>query len=168
MSTKVERNYLEINSLKDLKKSKFSPDDCLIDLSDPADFQINKFFYKSIGEEHRWTDRLVWTDKQWMEYISDQKVKTYILKKANDMAGYFELIFHKEKKETEIAYLGLLKEYQNKKLGSFLLTSAIKNSFFNILLIFKVGTKPTKLSKMILCSSASDESFCGEINLFGS
>ena len=45
MSTKVERNYLEINSLKDLKKSKFSPDDCLIDLSDPADFQINKFFY---------------------------------------------------------------------------------------------------------------------------
>ena len=129
MSTKVERNYLEINSLKELKKSKFSPDDCLIDLSDPADFQINKFFYKSIGKEHRWTDRLVWTDKQWFKYISDQKVKTYILKKADDMAGYFELIFHVEKKETEIAYLGLLKEYQNKKLGSFLLTSAIKNSF---------------------------------------
>ena len=129
MSTKVERNYFEINSLKDLKKSKFSPDDCLIDLSDPADFQINKFFYKSIGKEHRWTDRFVWTDKQWIEYISDQKVKTYILKKDNDMAGYFELIFHKEKKETEIAYLGLLKEYQNKKLGSFLLTSAIKTSF---------------------------------------
>ena len=129
MSIKVERNYLEINSVKDLKKSKFSPDDCFIDLSDPEDFQINKFFYKTIGKEHRWTDRLVWSDKQWIEYISDQKVKTYILKKTNDLAGYFELIFHKEKKETEIAYLGLLKEYQNKKLGSFLLTSAIKNSF---------------------------------------
>jgi len=129
VSTKVERNYLEINSLKDLKKSKFSSDDCYIDLSDPADFQINKFFYKSIGKEHRWTDRLVWTDKQWTEYVSDRKVKTYILKKNNDMAGYFELIFHKEKRETEIAYLGLLKEYQNKKLGSYLLTSAIKNSF---------------------------------------
>ncbi len=129
MSTKVERNYLEINSLKDLKGTKFSPENYSIDFSDPADFQINKFFYKSIGKEHRWTDRLVWTDKQWIKYISDQKVKTYILKKANDMAGYFELIFHKEKKETEIAYLGLLKEYQNKKLGSFLLTSAIKNSF---------------------------------------
>ena len=129
MSTKVERNYLEINSLKDLKKSKFSPGNCLIDLSDPTDFQINKFFYKSIGKEHRLTDRLIWTDKQWMEYVSGQKVKTYILKKGDDMAGYFELIFHEEKKETEIAYLGLLKEYQNKKLGSFLLTSAIKNSF---------------------------------------
>ncbi len=129
MSTKVERNYLEITSLKNLKKSKFSPDDCCIDLSNPADFQINKFFYKSIGKEHRWTDRLVWSDKQWIDYISNPQVKTYILKKADDMAGYFELIFHKEKKETEIAYLGLLKEYQNKKLGSFLLTSAIKNSF---------------------------------------
>ena len=114
MSTKVERNYLEINSLKDLKKSKYSPDDCLIDLSDPTDFQINKFFYKSIGKEHRWTDRLIWTDKQWMEYISDQKVKTYILKKSNDMAGYFELIFHKEKKETEIAYLGYSKNIKIK------------------------------------------------------
>ena len=131
MSTKVERNYLEINSLKDLKKSEFSPDDCCINLSNPADFQINKFFYKSVGKDHRWTDRLVWTDKQWMEYISNHQVKTYILKKSDDMAGYFELIFHKEKKETEIAYLGLLKEYQNKKLGSFLLTSAIKKSFLD-------------------------------------
>ena len=50
MSTKVERNYLEINSLRDLKKLKFSPVDCYIDLSDPEDFQINKFFYKSIGK----------------------------------------------------------------------------------------------------------------------
>ena len=105
MSTKVERNYLEINSLKDLKKSKFSPDDCLIELSDPADFQINKFFYKSIGKEHRWTDRLVWTDKQWMEYVSGQKVKTYILKKGDDMAGYFELIFHEEKRRQKLLIL---------------------------------------------------------------
>ena len=73
MSTKVERNYLEINSLKNLKKSNFFPDDCYINLGDPSDFQINKFFYKSIGKEHRWTDRLVWTDKQWIGYILIQR-----------------------------------------------------------------------------------------------
>ena len=66
MNIKVERNYLEINSIKDLKEPKFSLDNCSVDLSDPADFQINKFFYKTIGKEHRWTDRLVWTDKQWL------------------------------------------------------------------------------------------------------
>ena len=129
MSIEVERNYLEINSLKDLKAPIFLPEDCLINFIDPADFQINKFFYKQIGKDHRWTDRLAWTDKQWIDYISNQKVKTYILKKNKNLAGYFELIFHKDKKETEIAYLGLLREFQNKKLGSFLLSSAIKNSF---------------------------------------
>ena len=34
-----------------------------------------------------------------------------------------------DKKEVEIAYLGLLEEYHNQKLGSFLLSSAIRNSF---------------------------------------
>ena len=129
MSTKVERNYLEINSLKDLKSPKFFPGDFFIDSNEPADFQINKFFYKQIGKQHRWTDRLAWTDKQWVQYISDKKVKTYILKRKKDLAGYFELIFHKDRKETEIAYLGLLEEYQNKKLGAYLLSSAIENSF---------------------------------------
>ena len=129
MSTKVERNYLEINSLNDLKAPIFFPDDCIIEFCNPVDFQINKFFYKQIGKEHRWIDRLTWTDKQWINYISDQKVKTYILKKNKDLAGYFELIFHEDKNETEIAYLGLLREYQNKKLGSYLLSSAIKSSF---------------------------------------
>ncbi len=129
MSIKVQRNYLEINSLEDLNEPKFFPNDCFINCADPFDFQINKFFYKQIGKEHQWKDRLVWTDKQWTEYVSNQKVKTFILKKKNDLAGYFELIFHKDKDETEIAYFGLLKEYQNKKLGSFLLSSAIRNSF---------------------------------------
>ena len=96
---------------------------------EPADFQLNKFFYKNVGKKHHWVDRLVWTEKQWIEYVSDERVKTYILKKDDDFAGYFELILHKEKKEVEIAYLGLLEEYQNKKLGSFLLSSAIEFSF---------------------------------------
>ena len=43
--------------------------------------------------------------------------------------GFFELIFHFENKEVEIAYFGILEEYQNKKLGSFLLSEAIKKSF---------------------------------------
>ena len=33
-----------------------------------------------------------------------------------------------KKKEVEIAYFGLLEEFQNKKLGSYLLSQAIKNS----------------------------------------
>jgi GNAT superfamily N-acetyltransferase len=39
------------------------------------------------------------------------------------------LISHSEKKEVEIAYFGLLEEFQNKKLGSYLLSQAIQKSF---------------------------------------
>ena len=131
MTKKIERNYLEINSLTELNSSTVSSDDYLVKLIDPVDFEINKFFYKNIGKKHHWVDRLLWTNEQWINYTSDEKLKTYVLQKDNDLAGYFELISHTEINEVEIAYLGLLEEYQNKKLGSYLLSSAIKNSFLN-------------------------------------
>ena len=129
MNKKVERNYLEISSLEDFKDSFYYSKKYSVELVNPVDFQLNKFFYKNVGKNYHWIDRLVWTEKQWIAYTSDKKVKTYVLKNNNDFAGYFELIFHKDKNEIEIAYLGLLEEYQNKKLGSYLLSSAIKNSF---------------------------------------
>jgi len=126
---KVERNYLEINSLKELNCSDINPENFHIELVEPINFQLNKFFYKNIGKKHHWVDRLSWSENQWIKYTSDKKVKTYILKNKNDLVGYFELIIHTEKGEVEIAYLGLLEEFHNKKLGSYLLTLAIKNSF---------------------------------------
>ena len=129
MSKKVERNYLEINSIEELNEPDNLLPDFIIELVQPDDFKLNKFFYKNIGKSHHWVDRLIWTDKQWMNYTSDRSVKTFVLKKKDDLAGYFELIMHKDKKEVEIAYLGLLEEYHNQKLGSFLLSSAIRNSF---------------------------------------
>ena len=129
MKKEIERNYLEINSLEDLNETNILSENYSIKLVEPRDFQLNKFFYKNVGKNHHWIDRLIWTDQQWSNYTSDNKVKTYILKKKDDLAGYFELIFHKDKKEVEIAYLGLLEEYYNKKLGSYLLSAAIRNSF---------------------------------------
>ena len=38
------------------------------------------------------------------------------------------MISHAEKKEVEIAYFGLLEEFQNKRLGSYLLSQAIQKS----------------------------------------
>ena len=129
MNKEIDRNYLEIFSLRDLVVSKKPSNEFIVELIDPANFQLNKFFYKNIGKKHRWFDRLVWTDKQWIDYTVDKKVKTYVLKKEKDLVGYYELISHTEQNEIEIAYLGVLEEYQNQKLGSFLLTSAIQSSF---------------------------------------
>ena len=64
-----------------------------------------------------------------MSFTVQKRRVQYILKNKNDLAGYFELIYHSSENEVEIAYLGLLEEYHNKKLGSYLLSIAIKESF---------------------------------------
>ncbi len=131
MTQKVKRNYLEINSLQDLVEGNRPSEDYSLVLIDPINFQLNKFFYKTIGKKHKWIDRLSWSEEKWINYVSSDHVKTYVFKFKDDLVGFFELIFHLEKNETEIAYFGILEEYQNKKLGSFLLSEAIKKSFKN-------------------------------------
>jgi ribosomal protein S18 acetylase RimI-like enzyme len=129
VTQEVQRNYLEINSIEDLNEVIDLKEEYSLNLLEPQNFQLNKFFYKNIGKKHKWIDRLVWTENQWIDYVSSEKVKTYVLKYKDDLAGFFELIFHNEKNEVEIAYFGILEEFQNKKLGSYLLSQAIQKSF---------------------------------------
>jgi len=142
VTQKVKRNYLEISSLKDFKEIKKISNNNSLELLSPNNFQLNKFFYKNVGKKHQWVDRLVWSEAQWIDYVSSKNVKTYIFKYNKDLAGFFELIFHTENKEIEIAYFGLLEEFQNKKLGSYLLSEAIKISL----------TKNTKRVWLHTCS----------------
>ena len=131
MTEKVKRNYLEIISLQDLREGNKPSEDYSLSLIDPINFQLNKFFYKNIGKNHKWVDRLTWSEEKWINYVNNESVKSYVFKFKDDLVGFFELIFHQEKNETEIAYFGILEEYQNKKLGSYLLSEAIKKSFKN-------------------------------------
>ena len=123
---KITRNFLEIKSLNNLLKVNKPIDNVEINLLIPSDFQLNKFLYKQIGKRHYWVDRLIWTDQDWIKYVSRFDLYTYILKVNHEIAGFFEFIFHKEKLEIEIAYLGLLEEYIGKGLGGYLLSEAIK------------------------------------------
>jgi len=129
VTEEVKRNYLEIKSLQELNEGDKPPGNYSLSLIDPINFQLNKFFYKNIGKKHKWVDRLTWSEEKWIEYVSSVKVNTYVFKLKDDLVGFFELISHPEKNETEIAYFGILEEYHNKKLGSYLLSEAIKKSF---------------------------------------
>ena len=79
MNKKIERNYLEINSITELRESYSPSKDYTVKFIEPVDFQLNKFFYKKVGKKHNWIDRLEWNDKKWIEYVSSKNVKTYIL-----------------------------------------------------------------------------------------
>ena len=129
MNKKVERNYLEISYLKDLKDSTNLSNHYSINLVDPVDFQLNKFFYKQVGKKHRWVDRLSWSDDKWIKYISNKNLETYVIKYSEDLVGFFELLHNPELNETEISYFGLLQEYIGKGIGGYALSEAIRRSF---------------------------------------
>ena len=129
MTEKIFRNYLEIKSQENFKGVEKLSENYSVGLVDPKDFQLNKFFYKNIGKSCQWVDRLLWTDLNWIDYVSDESLFTYILKDKDEIAGYFELLFDQNSKEAEIIYFGILEEYFGKKLGGYLLSEAIKYSF---------------------------------------
>ena len=131
MTKEIKRYYLEINSLEYLKETSKPLEYLSLSLIRPINFQLNKFFYKNIGKKHQWVDRLIWSEENWINHLSDENTKVYVLKYKDDLVGYFELIFHLKIYEVELAYFGILEEYQNKKLGSYLLSEAIKKSFIN-------------------------------------
>ena len=89
MKKQIERYYLEIKSLKDLRYSEIFSSEYSIKIVEPSDFQLNKFFYKMVGKKHHWVDRLIWTDKQWADYTTDKKIKTYFFKKKRRFSWLF-------------------------------------------------------------------------------
>ncbi len=111
----MQRNYLEIKSISSLIEVKKPLENLHLEKVEPADFQLNKFFYKEIGKKHKWIDRLTWNDKNWTDYINSTGVFTYILKNKEDLAGYFEQNIYFQKDECEIAYFVILEEYIGKK-----------------------------------------------------
>ena len=129
MIEKIERYYLEINSIENLKNKSAPSENFTVKEANKNNFDLNKFFYKQIGKKHQWLDRLAWKDKNWIDYVSNKNLKTFILKNKDDCVGYFELIF--DNNDCEIAYLGVLEEYIGKGYGGFLLSKALSIGFKN-------------------------------------
>jgi len=125
----INRFYLEIKNIEELKKVNLENNELKVKILKKIDFNLNKFFYKQIGKNHRWTDRLSWNNNMWVNYVSDKSVNTFVLMYNKNLAGYFERIYNKQSNEFEIAYFGILHEYRNKKFGAYLLSKAIELSF---------------------------------------
>ena len=127
MISRVKRYFLEIKDFSNPVELNI-PQNYQIILDDKKNFKLNKFFYKQIGVDHYWRDRLIWSDKEWLKYAENKNLETHILKKGEDLVGFYEQEYHSTSKEVELINMGILKEYRGLKLGSVLLNHAIASA----------------------------------------
>ena len=126
---KVQRFFLEIKKKEKMNQIPILPSQTQVYLDKENDININKFFYRQVGKEHFWRDRLLWSDKKWNKYINNKNLETGIIKLGGELIGFYEQEYHRDKNEVELIQMGILKEYQGKKFGSFLLEYIIYEAF---------------------------------------
>ena len=131
MISRVKRYFLEIKNFSNPIDLNI-PKNYQIFLDEKKDFQLNKFFYKQIGIDHYWRDRLIWTEKEWFEYVQNKNLETHILRTGKgedeDLVGFYEQEYHPALNEVELINLGVLKEFRGLKLGSILVNHAIASA----------------------------------------
>ena len=129
MQSEIDRFYLHIFFKNDLIKSDCKEINLEVFLEKNPTVNFCKFLYKEVGRDFFWRDRLKWSDQDWLDYISNDFFKLYILKQNNELAGYYELLYDPKIPSMEIAYFGIFKEFFGKGIGGYLLTDAILTSF---------------------------------------
>ena len=129
MERSIDRFYLHLISRNDLIPSNCKEKNLEVILEKEPTVDFCKFLYKEVGRDFFWRDRLKWSDQDWLNYISNDFFKLYILKQNNELAGYYELLYDPKIPSMEIPYFGIFKEFFGKGIGGYLLTDAILTSF---------------------------------------
>lgn len=124
----VIRTYLQMTHRSELISAKLADERVRVErvLECPPSFF--RYLYREVGRQYHWVDRLEWTDEQICQYLSQPSVSLWLLSYTSAPAGYFELRQH-EDGSVEIAYFGLLKEFQGRGLGKHLLTIAVEQGW---------------------------------------
>lgn len=121
----VVRTYLELGSVSELRPCESPDPRARVERVFDAPASFFRYLYQEVGRSHRWVDRLGWSDEQLRHRLAQPGVSLHLLTVAAAPAGYFELEIHPGD-SVEIAYLGLLPEFQGRGLGGYLLTEAVR------------------------------------------
>ncbi|MDX1678395.1 GNAT family N-acetyltransferase [Arsukibacterium sp.] len=104
------------------------PADCLLMEATLASPELGQFLFSAVGNHWRWFSRLNWDYQQWLDYLSNPSVRTWVLYKGGSPAGFAELKYHPDNGEgpsVELKFFGLMPAFIGQGLGSTLLYSAI-------------------------------------------
>lgn len=86
--------------------------------------ELSQFMFRAVGGRWRWFSRLGWNYQRWLDYLTQQQVRTWLLWVKGTPAGYIELLKHDDD-SVEIKFFGLLPQFIGQGLGLPLARSAI-------------------------------------------
>jgi GNAT superfamily N-acetyltransferase len=124
---RVTRTYLEMTSPAQLVAEGSAGPEVRLEMVQDCPWHFYRYLYVEVGRNYHWKDRLPWTESQFREWLAGPSA-VWLLSVAGAPAGFFELRTHPDQSR-EIAYFGILPEYQGKGLGKFLLTRAVEEAW---------------------------------------
>jgi len=84
-----------------------------------------RYLYDAVGRDWFWTDRKRLTDAELGAILHDPRVEVYVLYVDGVPAGFYELD-RRQAKRVDLAYFGIVGEFQGQRLGPYLLGRAIE------------------------------------------
>lgn len=93
----------------------------------PSVDEYRKLFTE-VGKKWLWSSRLVMSEKELKNIITDPKVEIFLFKVNKTLAGFTELD-RRFTNDIELAFLGLIPDFIGKGLGKYLLYWAIQKAW---------------------------------------
>ena len=116
--------YLEMAAAADLRASTQSAGE--VRRSSVPFGALNRFFYREVGRDFDWVDRLGWTDGRWQEWA--ERTELWLVHDRGTPAGYAELEPRADG-SVDVAYFGILAPFRGRGLGAQLLTRVVERAW---------------------------------------
>lgn len=126
-ATTAIRTHLEMPAISGLRPAPRPTGDVAL-APERVSPQTYRALYTAVGDAYLWRDRLALSDQELDDYLASPNVTLWMLRLAEEVAGYFELLRHGDGR-VEIMYFGLIAAYFGRGLGGWMLTRAVEEAF---------------------------------------
>ncbi|MEM6716616.1 MAG: GNAT family N-acetyltransferase [Cyanobacteria bacterium P01_C01_bin.147] len=130
MKTPLTTWYLEMLSPDDLRPKRAELPELTVQQAAIPSPEFSRFLYTSVGGYWHWRDRLPWTYDQWLTYLKQPELETWVAYLSGTPAGYCELITQPDQ-SVKVEYFGLLPQFIGQGVGGHLLTCGIERAWAN-------------------------------------
>jgi GNAT superfamily N-acetyltransferase len=124
----VTTTYLHLPTREQFRPAFIAdPDVLALEAREPS-VSFYRFLYDAVGRDFVWIDRLLWTDAQYLEYLSRPTTTVLVLYFRGVPVGYIDLDAF-EGSATEVVYFGLVPAVQGRGFGKHLLSVGVQRAF---------------------------------------